>query len=239
VTVPGRDVTLPSITCERRRHRHALGWLAAGLALLALGVVIGSRFTSSAKPTAIAVEPTPVQHTPERRTPAATTRTPTGAVEAAASSITAFDGSVLLNPMRLAAAVGRIASSASRAQLLEAFQTGSAQTQATLGADTVPKPVIVLRSVPVGYRIDRYSPGAAVVAVWYVGIVGSGATVEPQQSWRTQIVNLVWEHGAWKVSSFDSSAGPTPPLSATDPTESPGELFDAIPRFEEFTRADP
>ena len=65
--------------------------------------------------------------------------------------------------------------------------------------------MIVLRSVPVGYRVERFSSAEATIAVWYVGIVGSGATVQPQQSWRTQVVSLVWEAGAWKVSSFASS----------------------------------
>ena len=97
----------------------------------------------------------------------------------------------------------------------------------------MPRPVIVLRAVPVGYRVEQYSPVEATIAVWYVGIVGSGATVQPQQSWRTQTVTLVWEDGGWKVSSFASSAGPTPPLATTE-TEAPGELFAAIPRFQEF-----
>jgi hypothetical protein len=96
----------------------------------------------------------------------------------------------------------------------------------------VPRPVIVLRAIPVGYRIERYSPGAATVAVWYVGVVGSGATVQPQQSWRTQTVTLAWEHGAWKVASFASSTGPTPALATASDT--PAVLFAAIPRFQEF-----
>ena len=79
----------------------------------------------------------------------------------------------------------------------------------------------------------------ATVAVWYLGIVGSGATVEPQQSWRTQTVSLVWERGRWKVSSFASAPGPTPPLSTSEPGESAGDLFGAIARFEEFDRALP
>jgi len=99
--------------------------------------------------------------------------------------------------------------------------------------------VIVLRSVRVGYRVERFSRDQATVAIWYVGIVGSGATVQPQQSWRTQLVSLVWEDGAWKVSSFASSPGPTPPLSTSDIAQAPGELFTAIPRFEEFERAEP
>ena len=166
-------------------------------------------------------------------------RTRAGAVAAAARSITAFDGEVLLEPARLRAVVSRIASRASRLQLIEAFAEASAQTRAKLGADTVPRPVIVLRSVPVGYRVERFSSDEATVAVWYVGVVGSGATVNPQQSWRTQVVSLVWEDGAWKVSSFASSPGPTPPLSNADVAQAPGELFAAIPSFEEFDRAEP
>jgi hypothetical protein len=120
-----------------------------------------------------------------------------------------------------------------------AFAEAGAQTRAKLGAETEPAPVIVLRSVPVGYRIERFSTNSATVAVWYVGIVGSGATVEPQQSWRTQVVSLVFEDGRWRVSSFQSSAGPTPPLSTAEAPAAPGELFASIPRFQEFTSAQP
>ena len=87
--------------------------------------------------------------------------------------------------------------------------------------------------------MERFSPSQATVAVWYVGIVGSGATVQPQQSWRTQVVSLVWESGAWKVSSFASAAGPTPPLSTAEIPAAPAQLFAAIPRFEEFSRDEP
>src|SRR5262249_51516914 len=151
----------------------------------------------------------------------------------AARSITAFGGNVLLEPSRLRALVARIASNASRARLIDAFVDASSQTRTTLGVDTVPRPAIVLRAAPVGYRIERYPPAPATIAVWYVGIVGSGATVQPQQSWRTETVGLVWEHGAWKVDSFASAAGPTPALSAAD-SEPPGGLFAAIPSFREF-----
>ena len=135
--------------------------------------------------------------------------------------------------------VARIASAESRVQLTAAFEQASAETRAKLGAGTVPAPVIVLRSVPVGYRSSASPPAQATVAVWYVGIVGSGATVQPQQSWRTEIVSLVWESGAWKVSSFRSADGPTPPLSTAESRRRPSELFAAIPRFEEFSRNEP
>jgi len=219
-----------------------LVWTAAALALLGLGIAIGSRISSTEVTTSVTtVEKTVTTERPatERPAPSAAGPTRAGAVTAAAESITAFDGDVLLDPRRLHAVVSRIASQSSRASLIAAFDQASAQTRAKLGADAVPRPVILLRSVPIGYRVESYSSREATIAVWYVGVVGSGATVEPQQSWRTQVVSLVWEHGAWKVTSFDSSPGPTPPLSNAEAAGSPADLFASIPGFQEFARAEP
>jgi hypothetical protein len=238
----GRDVGMRTVARESRGSRRVLALVVAALALLALGIAIGSRIASPGESSPRLLDGTSLRETsrtPSPRARAMLMPTRAGAVTAAARSITAFDGDILLEPVRLRAVVGHIASAASRARLVEAFDQASAQTRAKLGADTVPRPVIVLRSIPIGYRVERYSAAAATIAVWYVGIVGSGATVQPQQSWRTQIVTLVWEGGAWKVASFESSPGPTPPLSTAETAEQPGELFTAIPRFEEFERAEP
>ena len=240
--MPGRDVSMRAVAREGRRSKRVLAWIVAALALVAFGIAIGSRIASprESSPRVVATTSLPrTSQTPGRPARAATAPTRAGAVAAAARSITAFDGDVLLERVRLRAVVERIASASSRAQLIEAFDQASAQTRAKLGADTAPEPVIVLRSVPVGYRVDAYSAEVATIAVWYVAIVGSSATVQPQQSWRTQIVTLVWEDGTWKVSSFESSAGPTPPLSTAEIAEPPGELFAAIPQFEEFEHVEP
>lgn len=240
--MPGRDVGIPAVTPRQGSVKRVFVWSGAALALVAIGIAIGSRIGSrreTAVPgatTTIAVTKAPGAPSPARTSPAPTRA---GAVAAAARSITAFDGDVLLHPTRLRAVVGRIASTESRAELTAAFDEASARTRAKLGAGTSPAPVIVLRSVPVGYRIEQFSKSGATVAVWYVGIVGSGATVQPQQSWRTQLVSLVWENAAWKVNSFRSSAGPTPPLSTAEVPGSPGELFTTVPRFQEFTHAEP
>jgi hypothetical protein len=241
--MPGRDVSLRPLAAASRGSRRILASAVAALALVAIGIAIGSRIASpqstprAANTASIAGENERSIRT--RPASARPTRTRSGAVAAAALAITAFDGDVLLDRARLDAVVSRIASTPSRARLIAVFDEASAQTRAMLGADTVPRPVIVLRSVPVGYRVERFSPRAATVAIWYVGIVGSGATVEPQQSWQTQIVSLVWEQRGWRVSAFESSAGPTPPLSSAEAAQPSVDLFAAIPRFEEFERAEP
>jgi hypothetical protein len=208
----------------------------AAVALLGIGVLIGSDIVAPRGSSVVQATVTLPSSESAPRPPAAASPRPTrtGAVAAAAQAITAFNGAVLLEPSRLPQVVARVASAESRVQLTAAFERASAETRSKLGAGTVPAPVIVLRSVPVGYRMERFSSRRATVAVWYVGIVGSGATVQPQQSWRTEIVSLVWESGTWKVSSFRSTAGPTPPLSTAEVPATSGQLFAAIPRYDEF-----
>ena len=243
--MPGRDVGIPAVSPRQGSSKRVFVWAAAALAFMAIGIAIGSRIGSPRETAAPGATTTTAAANaggaPSTPPPAHTAPAPTraGAVAAAARSITAFDGDVLLHPARLRAVVARIASMESRAELTAAFDEASARTRAKLGAGTAPAPVIVLRSVPVGYRIEQFSKSEATVAVWYVGIVGSGATVQPQQSWRTQVVSLVWESGAWKVNSFRSSNGPTPPLSTAEVPASAGELFATIPRFQEFAHAQP
>lgn len=236
------EVTFDGVGRPRRRARRSVVLGASALALLGIGIAIGTRIASPhGSSVTQATTVTVPSATPAPRPPAAVSRTPTraAAVAAAARAITAFNGDVLLDPSRLQQVVARIASAESRAQLTAAFEQASAETRSKLGVGTVPAPVIVLRSIPVGYRLERFSTGRATVAIWYVGIVGSGATVQPQQSWRTEVVTLMWESGSWKVSSFRSTDGPTPPLSTAEIPATPAELFTAIPRYDEFSPNQP
>ena len=191
-------------------------YLLAGVVVLGIGIAIGSRITTrtqTAPPTAQpATQPTTPSSATETRSPTArSAHTSAGAAVAAAGSITAFDGNVLLDPQRLRTVVERIAAPSARSRSRREFEQASMQTRSELGVGAAPRPVVVLRSAPVGYRIETYSPTRAQVAVWYVGIVGSGATVTPQQSWRTQIVSLVWNNGAWKVTALPELARPHTP----------------------------
>ena len=221
---------------EPRRRRWALLALAAA-ALVALGVGIGSRIAApkSAAVTTTAPGSSPAPSEPVQQS----VRTEEGAVAAASRAVSLLDGPALLDSARLRKLVERLAASHARDALASAYAQGAADARARLGADTVPAPVVILRSALVGYRLVSFNPSAATVAVWRVGVVGSGATIQPQQSWRTETVSLVWEHGDWKVVSFASAAGPTPPLPAAATASTAGDLFTEIPRFREFSRALP
>lgn len=218
-------------------------WLLYGLAalaLLALGIGIGSRIAAPGRnatpgPATAPATPSPPTRPAQRTRPA---RTREGAVAAAASAVALLDGPALLDSKRIRSLVGRIAASSARGALERAYAQGAVEVRSRLAVDSVPAPVVILRSALVGYRIDSYTPSAATVAIWRVGIVGSGASVQPQQSWRTETVSLVWEHG-WKVTSFASTPGPTPPLPQPAETTTAGDLFTEIPRFEPFSHAQP
>src|SRR5204862_3224928 len=141
---------IPVVADERRSSRRIAAWTVSALVLIGVGIAIGSRIASpSASPPVaptISVPDGSGVSAPARATRTSNNRTSAGAVAAAARSITAFDGDVLLDPIRLQAVVARIATAASRAGLVEAFDQASTQTRAKLGADTAPRPVIVLRS---------------------------------------------------------------------------------------------
>ncbi len=243
----GRPVDIPAPDEHRGRGR----WIALGLgslAVLGLGVAVGSRIASrqaSAPPVTVTVASPAPGHVTAPGRPLGDTgalagyaRTPQGAVAAASAYVSALDGTALLDAERLRELVRSIASVRARDRLVAAYEQVASQAKQRLGVGSVPAPIIIVRAAPVGYRVERYASGVATVSIWRVGIVGSGASVQPQQSWRTETVSLVWEDGGWKVAAFASVPGPTPPLGGSA-VSTPGDLFASVPRFREFARADP
>lgn len=119
----------------------------------------------------------------------------------------------------------------------------SAAFLARLGLDANGNPpqgnTFVTRAVPVGTRLDGYSPTSAKVAVWYTGLIGmSGAkSTDPvRTSWKTWIFELVWTGGDWKVLSDTQQDGPAPvPGDAAASTSD--DISKAIKEFGGFTYA--
>jgi len=226
-------------------------WLALGLAailLFAVGVVTGRGFengASGAQPPVTATRPATQidDHVAAEEAETPTTRRPgfrrtaEGAVTAATAYVAALDDPAILDPRAVRRTLNAIVSAAARDALVSAYDLGAAQLRERLGGSATPDRLI-LRTVPIGYRLDAFSPNAATVSIWRVGVVGSDGTIEPRQSWRTQTVSLVWEQAVWKIAAFESTPGPTPPLDVGSVTP-PGELFASIPRFEEYDRAVP
>jgi len=237
--VTGRPVDVPA-TGEHGHRRRRLAVAAAALVLVALGVAVGSRVAAPGH-TVMTRTVTVASSSARPTTPAGPAAQPTrvNAVAAAATYVSELDGAMLLDPTRLLRTLDRIASSQARPGLVAAYEQATTQATARLGLGTVPAPVVILRAAPVGYRVENYGSGSATVLIWRVGIVGSGATVDPQQSWATETVKLVWQRGAWRVAGFSSTPGPTPPLPTTVLPTSRADLFHAVPAFQEFASASP
>lgn len=223
-------------------RRWALLGLGA-LALVLLGVAVGSRLASPGERVVTQTVSAGEANVPSGSPPTAPDtfaqfpRTREGATAAATSYVSALSGQALLDRDRLRSIVERIASERSRAELVSAYVTAATETRRRLGVDASPTSSVFLRVAPVGFRVAAFTEKDASVLVWRVGIVASGATVQPQQVWTTETVGLVWEDDTWKVTDLRSAPGPTPPLSAS--ASPSGDLFSAIPTYQEFRGVQP
>ncbi|MGH2451346.1 MAG: hypothetical protein ACRDGE_08775 [Candidatus Limnocylindria bacterium] len=226
--------------------RRLLAFGLVALLLFALGIAIGRRSgspaTEAAPPATVTVAAGGVETSgesgdtvpPPGGRSSGYARTREGAVAAAADYLAALNGRVILDPAVVRRTLAAISAADAQEGLARAYAAAATQLRQQLGVGTVPEPVVVVRAAPVGYRVAGFARDAATVSIWRVGVVGSGATVEPQQSWRTETVALVWEGGTWKIASLRSAPGPTPPLAGA-PTP-PAQLFASVPEFEEFGR---
>ena len=230
------------IETERRPGRIAVAAFV-GLGLLSGGVILGRALPGAAKRASSVT--TTVARTEKLGTgtvvtaPRGYTRTPAGAAAAAGAYVAALGGRAILEPARMRETLERIASPSALHGLERAYARAGAQVRSRFGMHGEPKPVVILRSAPVGYRVERFTPPLAVVAVWDVGIVGSGANVDPQASWRTEQVTLLWDGRTWKAAGFRSASGPTPPLAAGNVETPPAALFAAIPGLREYADVRP
>ncbi|MGW7063872.1 hypothetical protein ACWGHM_35960 [Streptomyces sp. NPDC054904] len=71
----------------------------------------------------------------------------------------------------------------------------------------------VSRTIPVGTRVESYTPDAAKVAVWSTGLIGmSGekSTDPVRTTWKTWTFELVWSSDGWRISADSQQDGPAP-----------------------------
>lgn len=227
---------------DSRARFVALG--LAALALLAIGTILGRTLRGSASPhaatTTVTVRiPSPTTPTSRPRTgSSASTRTSAGAVAAAGADLIALGGDSVLDPTKLSTTLDEIASRSARADLQAAYTQAGSGLRTKFGLSGEPKPVVIVRTVPLGYHVESFTQKRAVVSVWTLAVLGSGATFDPVASWRTQTVTLVWEDG-WKVASFGSANGPTPGLAAGQAPSAPADLFTSIPTMREYADVAP
>lgn len=164
---------------------------------------------------------------------------PDGAASAAVNYLDALAGPQLLDPSAYDALLRRMTTSDGYAHLKSQADAGRPQALQNLGVGGSPAPQLIVRSVPLGYRIDSYSPAQAAVSIWSVGVVGSSTTRPPDASWSTTTITLDWQGGDWRMSGYRTTAGPVPPDSASQVPSLPADLFAASPQFKGFAYVHP
>jgi hypothetical protein len=164
---------------------------------------------------------------------------PDGASSAAVNYLDALAGPQLLDPSAYDALLRRMTTGYGFAQLKSQADAGRPQALQNLGVGGSPAPQVIVRSAPLGYRIDAYSPAQATVSIWSVGVVGSSTTRPPDASWSTTTITVDWQDGDWWMSGYRTASGPVPPDSASQVPSLPSDLFAASPQFRGFAYVHP
>lgn len=162
-----------------------------------------------------------------------------GAASAAVNYLDALAAPQLLDPPVYDVLLRRMTTEDGFAQLKRQADAGRPQALQNLGVGGSPAPQLIVRSAPLGYRVDAYSPAQATISIWSVGVVGSSTTRPPDASWSTTTITVDWQHGDWRMSGYRTAAGPVPPDSASQVPSLPTDLFAASPQFKGFAYVHP
>ncbi|UUY48562.1 hypothetical protein NRK68_15900 [Streptomyces yangpuensis] len=97
----------------------------------------------------------------------------------------------------------------------------------------------VTRTVPIGTRVESYTPTAAKVSVWYTGLIGMSGTksTDPVRTlWKTWTFELSWIGEDWKVVDDTQQDGPAP-VPGDVLVSTSDDMSKAIKEFGGFTYA--
>ncbi|MEK6252461.1 MAG: hypothetical protein AABM43_11055 [Actinomycetota bacterium] len=64
--------------------------------------------------------------------------------------------------------------------------------------------------MPIGYRVESYSPQRARILTWGFTLLGNASAAEPHAYFGVIHTDLVWRNRDWKIASTRGGFGPTP-----------------------------
>jgi hypothetical protein len=161
-------------------------------------------------------------------------RSQQGAVAAATNYASALSGPIVLDPARRRAAIAVIAAPEARAAIQRAYDEAVPLLRKGLKADQPGGGTqVLLRSIPVGWRVDRYDGSRAQISIWATGLGGSTSGIPVQEGWGITTVQLRWVSGDWKETSARTVPGPVPVADDSAPTGS-ADLIGQANGFKEY-----
>lgn len=142
--------------------------------------------------------------------------------QAAAVTFSSLAGSLVnANPASVDSIVSAISTKASAAQRVAATVAALDALRSRLAGGTGP---IVLVQAPVLIRTDDYSDAKASITMWTTTVVARRGVADPQSTWSTITLELLWERGDWRLDQETTLSGPTPDQS----TDAAPPSFDAF-----------
>jgi hypothetical protein len=165
-----------------------------------------------------------------------------GAVAAAANYAKVLSSELILDKASRRKAIDTLAAPEARARQQRAFDRAVASLVKGLGVKdgAAADGTVLLRAVPVGWRMEAYTGDRATVAIWVTSVAGSlggpPGGVPVQEGWGTTTVKLRWVGGDWKQLESTTTEGPAPVADAATPTAA-SQLIPEAQEFKEFTYA--
>jgi hypothetical protein len=165
-----------------------------------------------------------------------------GAVAAAANYARVLSSTLILDQARRRAAIETLAAPEALDRQQRAFDQAVASLTKGLGAGdgSAQDGTVLLRAVPVGWRLKEYTGDRATVAIWVTSVLGAlgGPTngVPVREAWGTTTVELRWVDGDWKQLRATNTDGPVPIADSATPTAA-SQLIPEAQQFKEFNYA--
>ena len=165
-----------------------------------------------------------------------------GAVAAAANYTSVLSSTLILDRSKRRAAIKALAAPEALTRQQRAWDQAVALLNKGLGvADGAAKDgSVLLRAVPVGWRLEEYTGDRATVAIWVTSVLGAlGGPpdgVPVREAWGTSTVELRWVDGDWKLVDTTNTDGPRPIADSATPTAA-SQLIPEAQQFKEFTYA--
>ena len=165
-----------------------------------------------------------------------------GAVAAAANYARVLSSTLILDPSRRRAAIEALAAPETLGRQQRAFDQAVASLRKGLGVTdgSALDGTVLLRAVPVGWRLKEYTGDRATVAIWVTSVLGALGTppdgVPVREAWGTTTVKLRWVDGDWKQLQTTTTDGPVPIADTATPTAA-SQLIPEAQQFKEFNYA--
>jgi hypothetical protein len=223
----------PEATSRRTKFLRAL---ALGAALL-LGWAVGHT-TSSPTPRLPAPTTSAAGAGSPADVPTAFPDTGAGAADAVATYQRSFASPEILKPRVLRERIEVVATPDYVRAMLAANGPGEERLAAgAIGAGLASGVKTIYASIPIGYKIEAFTPSRARILTWGFTLLGNASAVEPAAYFGLTHTELVREGETWRIAETRAGFGPTPRL-ATEPGPLGGyDVIDLASRLRSYDLA--